>query len=154
MYYGTTYEYIDTDRQTALAFNTLIWGLLRCVPTNMYEIIGLINLYIYMYTQHEAHTAHGNKNWRHQGHNRATLLRNPSLKLEERVCSTSVIPSSAASLLLSGKFLRCTVNSFLMLAVASGGCSRSWRNLVCVCVCVCVCACACMHMCVCVCVCA
>jgi len=57
-------------------------------------------------------------------------LRNPSSKLEERVCSTSVSPNSAASFLLSGRFLRCTVSNFFMLVVASGRRSRSRRNLV------------------------
>ena len=64
-----------------------------------------------------------------QIHNLAMSLRSPSSKLEERVCSTSVSPNSAASFLLSGRFLRCTVSNFFMLVVISGGRSQLHRNL-------------------------
>ena len=48
------HTYIQTDRQTALAFNTLIWGSLRLVPT---KIIGLINC-TYTCTHNMRHTQH------------------------------------------------------------------------------------------------
>ena len=61
-------------------------------------------------------------------HSLATSLRNPLSRWGERVCSTSVSPSSTASFLLRGRLLRWT-STFFMCAVASGARSRSWRNL-------------------------